>query len=908
VRNYRYNLTKLVLCNRIKILIFIISLLQNTLILFAQKKLLDSTAYEGWPHVITPKISNDGKFLIYTIRTQKAGPTLIIQATDNSWKKEVPRVNDATLTANNKYAIYSSGKDSVLIQELGGNKLESILNSVSFKIPNLGSGEWIAYQLNTSRKELVLRNLLTGLKTSFSFVDDYYFNNSGNVLVIQTEASKDSNTLPLLLWYNLSDGKMDTIQYRTKASNLIFDESGTRLAFVTEEKNNSGQLVHALKYFRLGMDSAETVVDDQSEGMKGYIVSDDEQPKFSRNGQKLYFDIREISYQSNITPDPKATNVDIWSYRDNFLQSQQLWNLDFERNKNSKAVITENDNKIIRLQNNDDWEIKLADDGNGNYALTQTKVNSFESDWRLEARPNIYLISTKDGARKLIKERLLGNASFSPKGKYVIWFDREQRQYFCYNVSSGVTKIITHDIPVPLYDEKDDHPRKPFPLGIAGWLEDDKAALIYDHYDIWQVDPEGVRVPINITKSYGKKNKTVLRFMNINVGANDAPIIKSDTSVVLVAFDEINKYNGFFKQKLGNNVNPVRLIMGPYLFYYPQQSSFTSYSPLPIKAKNEEIYIIQRMNAIEYPNLFITRDFKDFVQITNLAPQKGYNWLTAELVRWRMSDGNQTEGILYKPESFDRQKKYPIIYYLYEKFTDGLNYFLDPNFSTGPICIPEFVSNGYLIFCPNVYYEKGKVGESAYKYVVSAVSHFSKFSWIDMNKMGLQGHSFGGYEVNYIITRTHLFAAAMSAAGPSDFISQYGSVRGQGHSFQYLLEFDQNRMGATLWQKPDLYITNSPIFFANKITTPLLMMHNKNDGAVPWQQGIEYFTALRRLGKKVWMLQYDEEGHTLRQTKNQQDFSIRMMQFFNHFLKGASSPKWMTDGIPAQMKGLETGY
>ena len=123
--------------------------------------------------------------------------------------------------------------------------------------------------------------------------------------------------------------------------------------------------------------------------------------------------------------------------------------------------------------------------------------------------------------------------------------------------------------------------------------------------------------------------------------------------------------------------------------------------------------------------------------------------------------------------------------------------------------------------------------------------------------------------------------------------------------FQY--EKTQSRIGATIWEKPELYKENSPLFYVPAINTPLVIMHNDNDGAVPWYQGIEMFTAMRRLDKPVWLLNYNDEEHNLMQRKNRKDISVREQQFFDWLLKDAPPAPWLRDGVPAIMKGRTWG-
>ena len=184
----------------------------------------------------------------------------------------------------------------------------------------------------------------------------------------------------------------------------------------------------------------------------------------------------------------------------------------------------------------------------------------------------------------------------------------------------------------------------------------------------------------------------------------------------------------------------------------------------------------------------------------------------------------------------------------------------------------------------------------------------AKMSWVDSTKMAIQGQSWGGYQVAYLVTRTKMFAAAGAGAPVANMTSAYGGIRwGTGLNRQFQYERSQTRIGATLWQRQDLYIKNSPLFRADKITTPLLIMHNDKDGAVPWYQGIELFTAMRRLGKKVWLLQYNDEDHNLVDRRNRKDLSIRLAQFFDHYLKGAPAARWIREGVPATLKGIEWG-
>jgi dipeptidyl aminopeptidase/acylaminoacyl peptidase len=264
--------------------------------------------------------------------------------------------------------------------------------------------------------------------------------------------------------------------------------------------------------------------------------------------------------------------------------------------------------------------------------------------------------------------------------------------------------------------------------------------------------------------------------------------------------------------------------------------------------------------------------------------------------------------VLYKPEGFDPAQKYPMMVYFYERLSDNLHNYVTPSAGGSSINIAFYVSRGYLVYTPDIPYRDGYPGESAFKAVVPGVLDLVDQGFVDPDRIGVQGHSWGGYQIAYMITKTNIFAAAEAGAPVSNMISAYGGIRwssGLSRMMQY--EHGQSRIGGTLWEAPIQYIENSPIFWANKVETPLLMLHNDQDGAVPWEQGIEYFVALRRLAKPVWLFNYNGEDHGLRRAANRKDWTIRMQQFFDHYLKDAPPAVWMVEGVPALLKGRTLG-
>ena len=956
----------------------------------AQKIPLVHSVYDGWKSAGERHISNNGKYVFYTINPQEGDGVLFVQGLDNSFRKEIPRGYLAKFTEDNRFVIFKirpyfkdtrdarikkkrpdeMPKDSLGIIELGKDTVIKIARVKSFKVPEKGTGQWMAYHkeksspdspkakalpdsltqinnlarladslvrmadsirnkaneaklkgltvLQTSGREnkapapkpaaepieegteLVVRNMNTGAEIKFKWVNEYYFSQQGNVLLAETsKKNNDSLIQASLLWMNTGTGKTDTIFRKfNDAKNYAMDEAGSQLAFVAERDSALKALTkfYKLYYYKPGIDSAQLRGDRNSSGIpKGFTISPDYNNQFSKDGKKLFLGLAPVRKPKDTTQvDFETARLDIWHYNDDYLQPQQLVNAAQELRRSYPAVLNEGDSKFIALGMEDAENVQLIDEGNANYVLaTSTKGNRVAAQWEGYARQNAYLVSTLDGTRKIVSDKIRGFFSASPKGNFIVWYDWKARHYFTYNVATGVTNNITKSIKQPLWDEEDDHPDDPPPHGIAGWAENDKAILIYDKYDIWKVDPEGRQLPINITKNTGRSAKTEIRYQRTDP---EERFIREGQTLLLKAFNTVSKHAGFYSTFYGNNQEPYLIALTP-----------DAYAGI-VKAKNSERYLVQKSTSRE-SELFWTNNLKQLEKLTDIAQQqKDYNWLSVELVKWKMFDGKESEGLFFKPENFDPKKKYPVIFYFYERNADGLYNYRAPAPSASTINIPYFVSNGYLVFDPNIYYKNGEPGESAYNSVVSAAKQLAKLPFVDSTKMAIQGQSWGGYQVAYLVTRTKMFAAAGAGAPVANMTSAYGGIRwGSGLNRQFQYEHSQSRIGATLWQRRDLYIKNSPLFSADKITTPLLLMHNDKDGAVPWYQGIEFFTALRRLNKKVWMLQYNDEDHNLVERRNRKDLSIRLSQFFDHYLRGAPAPRWMTEGVPAIEKGIDWG-
>lgn len=899
-------------------LLLLLAIVFSASLLKAQKPCLDINVLGKWPKVSNPKINNNGAFICYNIDNQPVGSTtLIVKSLNGEWERKFVGISEGLFLDDDLRFIFQKG-DSLFILDLGKDK-QSVLFASLYRLPKYNKKKWLAYKVSSTSSDIMLRDLTTGNERVFNNVIDFAFNDSGSVLLLKGKAKPNCIECTTLQWVQLGEGNVNSFSVKEifsgfSISGYNFNIQGNKIVFV-ENKANGGYVMRSIWVYTSVSNEVIKCASDSNLPLSSDLKIGNRIPKFAANDSLILFYLNNIS-NKNALPKHDVL-VDVWHYQDKVIQSAQLNNLKDSENKEYAAQVSIGGNRLIRLVQDD--EFICGSSSNAKYFILRDN-NSVQYPWQNEySKKSYFLINIRSGERKWLKKDDYSMPVFSPQSKYVVWFDRNLKNYFSYDIRVGILRNISKFVNARLDNEYEVYNQPE--VGIAGWLMDDNAILVYDNYDIWKLDPKGIERPVNITNYYGKRNNIKLRLIYDNVDfSNKDVVLSQNDSIVLVAFNVTNKLNGFCQKVLSESGNPKSLFLGPYTFYrkMSQKQHFYSFGDdfKPIKAKNDDIWIVQRQSSTEAPNLFFTRDFKRFIPISNLQPQNKFNWLTTELIKWKQFDGTTCAGILYKPEDFDSSKKYPIIFNYYEQLSHRLYEFPEPEFTKDNINIPWFVSQGYLVFTPDIHFSLASIsnktnGENAYNSIVSAAKYFSRISWIDKNRMGIQGHSFGGGITNYLITHTQIFAAAAEAAGVSDIVSSYlrltGPLGSPDNTIMYGQEYQQGRSGANLWQRPDLYLKGSPILNAHKVKTPLLIMHNKADGAVPWMQGVEMFLALQRLGKKVWMLQYDGGTHSV-YGKNAVDYTIRLTQFFNHYLRGLPAPAWLKEGIPACRKGVDMGY
>ena len=640
--------------------------------------------------------------------------------------------------------------------------------------------------------------------------------------------------------------------------------------------------------------STVKIADTSSAGiLKGWEVKESGTLAFSQDGSKLFFGTAPKAFVQgkDTIPEDEKSRLDVWNWNDNLLQTQQLHDLEVEKKRTFTAVYRFEDESIYQLGDTAVRTISFGERGNSELAvgfsgLPYEKMLTYVTPEFYD----IYSVDLKTGFKKLLLSRQQYFMGISSGGKFGVYFSTEDSLYYCVNLRSGESIPLTMGLGSKFTDEENDHPRFGDPYGIMGWGKNDEFVYIYDRYDVWKISPSYLpsgNGALRLTR--GRESNTVFRYVKINPEETYLP----DT-LLLKAINQGDFSESFVRLEV-LELKQVSLVT--------ENAAFLQ----PIKGKRCDRLIWQRMTYREYPDLYVSDiNFGNVRKLSSVNPQQlGYNWGNVQMVRWILPDSSVQRGLLYTPENLDVNKKYPMIVYFYEKYTQQINNHYSFTPSRSVINFPLYNSNGYVVFIPDIRYEVGHPGKSALNTILSGTESVCRaFSFVDRDNIGLQGQSWGGYEAAYVVTQTDFFKAAFAGAAVSNMTSAYGGIRwesGVARAFQY--ETDQSRIGKTLWDGLDLYIENSPLFFANRVKTPLLLMNNDNDGAVPWQQGIEFFVALRRLEKPCWMLCYNGDEHNLLKWANRVDLSRRMMEFFDVYLKGASVPSWMREGVPAVKKG-----
>jgi acetyl esterase/lipase len=915
---------------------------------FAQntdKKQMDHEDLLIWKTIRNTEISQDGKWVSYVLKAEEGDPELVLWNADKSTEKRFPRADKAKFNYEGTALIYTLHpavdsvtalkrkktkkedlpKDSIVIYTLKEGKADTIANVKSYQISDHW-GEWIACHLepgktdkqNTEepdstktettkkRKEskdngsrLLLRSYATAWDTIFNYVTEYTTAEKAPTFLIYSTGT-DTLDIPGVWVFDGSDRSSTQID-TGKGKHHVFSlsENGKAAAWIVNRDTlKSYRPPNELRYWNKDTGTSQSIMSPDDERLPNqWIVSADRKPLFLKNSDNFIIGMAPAPLvRDTLLLDDEIVQVEVWHHNDPMLYTQQSVRADSERKRSYDILIDPKSGSVTPVSEEHLPETIFHREMDIQYViLYNDKPYLKEASWGGFPNPrDVYIRNLSTGKVHSAAIGLRGNVSFSAQGKYVLWYSYTDSLWMAYSVDGSHIVWLNENMDIAFYDEENDIPNEPSPYGLMGWSEDDRYVFIYDKYDIWRFDLSNQSPPKALTN--GRATEKTYRYIKTNPEERNIPL---DKGWLLHCFDNSDKSSGY------SSFDPIKNELKEQI----KDNMFFGRNVR--KARNAESYVFTKESFEIFPDLHYTdASFKNIKRVSHANPQqKAYSWGTAELIEWVSLDGKKLQGLLYKPENYDAQKSYPMIVNFYEKSSNRLHNYWTPSPGRSTINYSFYVNRGYVIFNPDIPYREGYPGESAYNAVIPGVTALINQGVADKDRIGIQGHSWGGYQIAYLLTRTNIFKAAESGAPVVNMLSAYGGIRwetGLSRMFQY--EKTQSRIGGHIWEYPLRYIENSPIFTMDKVETPVLIMHNDKDGHVPWYQGIEYFIALRRLNKPAWLLNYNEEPHWPLKLQNRKDFNIRMQQFFDHYLMDAPMPRWMHEGVPAVKKTFQSGY
>ncbi len=908
----------------------------------AAKKPITHDVYDSWKSIQGTKLSPDGVWLAYALTPQDGDGELVVRNLKTNAEIHAARGREPLITLDSRFVVFALApykkdvdqarkakkkpedmpKAGVGIVNLSTGQATTVAEHVkSFRVPDDVTPQVVVYLTaaepapsgnggapGSSRSrdkkvygtDLVIRDLVTGNQTTIPEVSEYALNKTGAWLVYGVSSKTPANEGAFAR--GVANGARKTLLAGPGSyKGFVFDDGGGQAAFVSDRDDAKAPAPRYKVYqWATSADAATELPLPASAEMP---VSDDGRLEFG--GDYLFFGTAPPRAPE---PDEAADliKVDIWNYKDAELQPMQKVRADQELKRTYRAAFRLSDKHFTQLATKDMPEVRTNRGSAQILGISNVPYRQLVSwDGNYD---DYYLVNVADGSRKKILEKEHFGATVSPGGEYILYFDEDDDSWYTVRVEDGLKTNITKGLPVMFQSETDDRPEHPSPYGQAGWTSGDNTVLLYDRYDIWEVHPDG-RAPRMLTAGLGRKQRIVFRYSRTEPQAPanqepeeeigprrqaDQPAISTERPLLLSAVDERTKASGLYRVSFTGGAEPSKVVMLDKAF------------GVPIKARNADVYVFTLSRFEEFGNLWVSSGaFTDMKRVSDANPQQAqYNWGTSELIDYVNADGKHLQAILTKPENFDPSKKYPMLVYIYEQLTNNLHRYVAPAPGGSSINVTRYVSNGYIVLQPDIVYDLGYPGQSALKCVLPAVQKALTLGFVDPARVGIQGHSWGGYQISYMITKTNIFRAVEAGASVGDMFGGYGGIRwGTGMSRAFQDEKTQSRIGVPPWKNPLIYMENSPIFWIENIHTPYLTMANDEDDAVPWQQGIEFFTAMRRLGKEAYMFVYNGEKHGLRQRENQKHWTVHMAEYFDYFFKDAPKPDWMEHGVPYLDKG-----
>lgn len=884
-----------------------------------EKRSMELEDIMNFHHMQSPVISYEGNWVSYAAWPDRGDGYGVIVSSDNKTERVVERAVNPRFSHRGNWVMFTirpplsetEGKTAserpkdkavVIDPDRGLENLFYDVMSSSFStigqllfvhhhhVPDTTMNEENNKKMEKAGSPLLVRNLAKDEEIILHFVDRWTVDSLSTTLVFTLKDTLEKNNgLYFISLQNIFSppSVIDTTN-KVKFGGFTWYERGSKLIYMRADdmESDSAETASLFLWERSSPEPVKLLTQDKTP--EGYFLPFDNDLGWSITGNRIFLGLRPDIfaavpekngiYESVLDSIRQKAGVDVWHGEDPLIKTHEksVWNQ--IRRQNLISVFHLDEKKLIQLA--DEELTDVLPSYKGDYAMAWTYMpHSKRITWEGRFR-DIYVINMLNGNRKLVETGMTDLATLSPDAGYLLYF--KNNNWHSYDIRSEKKVNLTEGIGTPFYDETNDLPFEAASYRMAGWIDDGKSALIYDRYDIWRADLGSGNIR-NITAGYGREWSTMLRIRKMD----DEPLYRNRDEVLIEGFNENTKVRAIYSARLDREgVNSV-LDEGTNL-------------RLRIMSGDKGAILYTREAYDEFPDLWVTgKRFKNRVRVSNLNSQiEPFNWGTAELVSFTSADGIPLQGVVIKPGNYDPSERYPVFVYFYEKFSQRLHDFNQTVINHRP-SFGYYASNGYVVFLPDIHFKVGRPGMSAVNSLVPGVRKLVDLGIAEPGAIGLHGHSWSGYQAAYVVTQTDIFKAAIAGAPVSNMTSAYGGIRwGSGLARQFQYETGQSRIGSSIFEKRYLYVENSPLFYANEINTPLLIMHGDVDEAVPWEQSIELYLAMRRAGRDIIFLQYRDEPHHPQKYPNKIDYTIRMKEYFDHHLRGYEPAEWILKGVP----------
>ncbi len=908
----------------------------------------------AWNSIRTSVISNDGAWFAYVVAPQEGDGEVVIRQTKGEKELrfpigESPRYSGGTLAFSEDglwltYTVFPTRKEARQARKTKKrlyNKAK-LLNLKTEKEHTFDkvkaahfSGEnpgWIALHRSPpesqaketkdkwSGSDLLLFELATGKTLNLGNVSEFAFDKYGRWLAWLVDAQNQSGN-----GVQVRDMKTGVIvpldSAEAEYKRLSWTEKGEGFAVLRGKKHDDfeDKLFSVLGFKGLGSQGPQKVSYDPQEDdsfPEKMTISPNSSPQWTEDLNALLFGIHEAEEKKDkkpeaedesgekeetadaekpadktggdkpkVKPEPEIEKEDlpdlvIWHHKDKRMQSQQQVQEGRDKNFSYQAIYHVDKKVFIRLADDELREVVAAPKHRWAIGFD---TREYELSAALEGYgfSNVYVVDLLTGDRRLALTKCQWYIGPSWDGQKFLFY--QDGHYHVYDIAARKAINITEDVPTSFINTEDDHNQKDPPIYSYawGWTKDSGSVLLYDNWDVWKVPVNGGEA-VNLTVN-GKQDG--IRYRSRYRLDPEEKGLDLEKPLYVSVFGEWTKKGGI---GLINKGKPgVKMLLW-------EDAAFSMR-----KAKTADVYLYTRQTPKDYPDFYVTdASLKRGTRITEVNPQqKEFLWTAgARVVDFKSDKGDKLQAALFLPANYEEGKSYPTIVYIYEKLSSRLNNYQAPaarGFNTA-----VYTSRGYAVLMPDIVYTINDPGMSSVWCVLPAIEAAAATGIVDRDRVGIHGHSWGGYQTAFLVTQTDLFKAAVAGAPLTNMISMYSSIYwNSGSANQPIFEASQGRFKGNYLENLEAYERNSPVYYADNVKTPLVILHNDKDGAVDWNQGIEYFNTLRQLRKPVVMLQYKGENHGLRKPANLKDYHIRMQEFFDHYLRGKPAPEWLTDGI-----------